>query len=117
MKMIRLRMLPLILAVGTSLSAGQAAQVAERPLRALLVTGGCCHDYESQKKILTEGISARASVTWTIVHEGDNDAKEHKFSIYKTPGWATNFDVVVHNECSGKVTNVAFVEGIAKAHF
>jgi hypothetical protein len=32
---------------------------AGEPLRALLITGGCCHDYEAQKKILTEGISAR----------------------------------------------------------
>ena len=35
-----------------------------------MVTGGCCHDYEAQKKILSEGISARANVEWTIVHEG-----------------------------------------------
>ena len=90
---------------------------AAEPLRALLITGGCCHDYQAQKKILTEGISARANVTWTIVHEGDGDAKQHKFSIYEKPDWASGFDVVVHNECSGQVTNVAWVEHIAKAHF
>src|ERR1700687_617589 len=87
------------------------------PLRALLITGGCCHDYEAQKKILCEGISARANVVWTILHEGDADGKEHKFSIYEKPDWAKGFDVVVHNECSGSVTNVAWVEQIAKAHF
>jgi hypothetical protein len=32
----------------------------EKPLRALLVCGGCCHDYARQKAILTKGISARA---------------------------------------------------------
>jgi len=85
------------------------------PLRALLVTGGCCHDYEAQKKILTEGISARAKVTWTIVHEG-GDSREHKVSIYEKPDWAKGYDVVVHNECFGYVTNVAFVEQIARAH-
>ena len=90
---------------------------AAEPLRALLITGGCCHDYEAQKKILTEGISARANVTWTIVHEGDADSKTTKFSIYEKPDWAKGFDVVVHNECSGMVTNVDWVEHIAKAHF
>src|SRR5438445_1664943 len=83
---------------------------AAEPLRALLITGGCCHDYEAQKKTLTEGISARANVAWTIVHEGDADGKDHKFSIYQKPDWAGGFDVVVHNECSGGVTNVAWVE-------
>src|SRR5205085_5846787 len=35
-----------------------------KPIRALLVIGGCCHDYPQQKKLLTEGISARATVEW-----------------------------------------------------
>jgi type 1 glutamine amidotransferase len=93
-----------------------SARAAE-PLKALLITGGCCHDYAAQKKTLTEGISARANVVWTIVHEGGSDDKEHKFSIYEKPDWAKGFDVVVHNECSGKLTEVPWVEHIAKAHF
>lgn len=95
------------------LAAGLAARGAE-PIRALLVTGGCCHDYETQKKILTEGISARANVTWTIIHEGDD--REHMVSIYQNADWAKGYDVVVHNECFGFVTNVAFVERITHAH-
>lgn len=90
------------------------AQSAE-PLSALLITGGCCHDYEVQKKTLTEGISARANVTWTIVHEGGSDDKEHKFSVYEKPDWTKGYDVIVHNECSGKVVDVPFIEGIARA--
>jgi type 1 glutamine amidotransferase len=90
---------------------------AAEPLRALLITGGCCHDYEGQKTILTEGITARANVTWTIVHEGGADSKDTKFSIYEKPDWTKGFDVVVHNECSGMVTNVEWVEHIAKGHF
>src|SRR5947207_9044038 len=84
------------------------------PLRALLVTGGCCHDYEAQKKTLTEGISARANVTWTIIHEGDNAGKDTEYSIYKKPDWAKDFDVIVHNECAGQLTNVAWVESIVR---
>ncbi len=90
---------------------------ASEPLRALLITGGCCHDYDAQKKILTEGISARANVTWTIIHEGDPNTKEHRFSIYEKEDWANGFDVIVHNECSGTVSNAAWVEHIAQAHF
>ena len=36
-------------------------QEEARPIRDLLVIGGCCHDYERQKDILTKGISARAN--------------------------------------------------------
>jgi type 1 glutamine amidotransferase len=99
-----------------AIAASLGARGEMKPLRALMITGGCCHDYEHQKKILSEGISARANVVWTIIHEGDSDAKEHKFSIYEKPDWAKDFDVVLHNECSGQVTNAAWVEHIAKAH-
>lgn len=87
-----------------------------KPLHALLVTGGCCHDYESQKKIITQGITSRANVIWTVVHEG-GDSRAHKISIYEKDDWAKGFDVVVHNECFGQVDDTAFVERIAGAHF
>jgi type 1 glutamine amidotransferase len=87
---------------------------AAEPLRALLIAGGCCHDYETQKTILSEGISARANVAWTIVHEGSD--REHQVSIYTNASWAKGFDVIVHDECFGNVTNVDFVEQITRAH-
>src|SRR5258707_1574305 len=82
---------------------------AAEPIHALLIAGGCCHDYANQKNILTEGISARANVTWTIVNEG-GDTRDYMVSIYKKPDWARGYDIVVHDECFGYVTNVAFVE-------
>lgn len=86
-----------------------------KPLKALLVTGGCCHDYTAQKKIIPEGVSARANVEWTIVHEG-GEVRTHHVSIYNQADWAKGYDVVVHNECFGHVTDVAFVERIAAPH-
>jgi len=92
-----------------------AAADEPKPIHALLVIGGCCHDYAKQKDILTEGISARANVEWTIVHEGDGSTT-HKMSIYKDPDWAKGYDVVVHDECCADVKDRAFVEGILKPH-
>ncbi len=46
-------------AAGLSPAAARAADdQTNRPIRALLVCGGCCHDYLHQKKIIAEGISA-----------------------------------------------------------
>jgi type 1 glutamine amidotransferase len=109
--------LALLLAVAAALSAARAgaADQPAKPLRALMVCGGCCHDYLNQKKIIAEGVSARANVEWTIVHEG-GDSRTHKVSIYENADWAKGYDVVVHNECFGQVEDVAFVERIAKPH-
>lgn len=90
------------------------------PLKVLMVCGGCCHDYASQKMILSEGISARANVEFTIVHEDAKDKKferEHKVSIYAKDDWAKGYDLVLHNECFGMVKDVEFVNRIAKPHF
>jgi type 1 glutamine amidotransferase len=103
-------LLSLVLLTATALAADPP-----KPLRALMITGGCCHDYEKQKRILSEGVSARANVEWTIVHEG-GDSREHRVSIYQKPDWAKGYDVVVHNECFGQVNDAAFVEGITAVH-
>lgn len=85
------------------------------PIKALMITGGCCHDYEAQKTILSGGIGARANVQWTIVHEGGK-SRDHKVSIYSKPDWTKDYDVIMHNECFGAVKDDAFVEALAKAH-
>src|SRR5262245_10128897 len=88
-------------AVFSCFAADATSSSTAKPLKALLVAGGCCHDYAHQKKILSEGISARANVVWTIVHEGED--REHKVGIYTNANWAQGFDVIVHNECFGFV--------------
>jgi len=85
-----------------------------KPLRALMVCGGCCHDYKNQKQILSDGLSARANVKFTIVHEGDD--RTNRVSIYEKPDWWKGFDVIVHNECFGMVDDNKFIENIVAAH-
>jgi hypothetical protein len=65
------------------LATATLAAEKQMPLKALMVTGGCCHDYVAQKKILSEGISARANVVWTIVHEGDD--RDHRVTEQGKP--------------------------------
>lgn len=98
-----------------ALSGGFAfAAETPKPLKVLLVTGGGFHDYTAQRKILSEGIAARANVEFTIVQEGTT--REHRMSIFEKADWAKGYDVIVHNECYGMVDDKAFVERIAAPH-
>jgi type 1 glutamine amidotransferase len=110
LRLVRIIAVPFLLLFGS-----QFPLHAAEPLRALLICGGCCHDYEHQKDILTQGISTRANVTWTIIHEGDG-TRNHEVSAYEKPDWAKGFDVVVHDECFGEVTNVDFIQRITQVH-
>ena len=91
-----------------------AAPQAKTKLKGLLVTGGCCHDYERQIQIITEGLSQRASISWDVVYEGKG--RDTKVSIYQDPDWSKGYDVVVHNECYGAIQDVKFVETIVNGH-
>ena len=105
------------------LTAGQTTAVEKTatkskvvPLKVLMVTGGSSHDYENQKGILEKGIAARANVQWTIAHQGGND-RNQMIELFNSADWAAKYDIVVHNQCFGGVTDVAFVERVAQAHY
>lgn len=91
------------------------AEETTKPIRALLVIGGCCHDYATQKDLIKNGIEARINATVEIAY---NDTKGTKpiFEIYNKPNWADAYDVIIHDECAADVTDPAYVGNILKAH-
>jgi type 1 glutamine amidotransferase len=101
--------------VSLALAADTAAAAAAKPLRALLITGGCCHDYDFQAKMLTEGLKPYGPITWTIVNEGGKTTKG-QIKLYEDPQWAKPYDVVVHNECFADTNDPAYVAKIVAAH-
>lgn len=104
-----------ILAQDVSTKPATAPKAVVKPIRALLITGGCCHDYEKQKKILTEGISARALVQWEIVHQGGSSTNS-KIPYYENPDWARGFDIVVHNECFADAADPKWTDRVLNPH-
>jgi type 1 glutamine amidotransferase len=92
-----------------------ADEPAVKPLRALLVLGGCCHDYEAQKDILKKGIAERARVEVVIAYDPDTTTK-HLNPVYNNPNWAAGFDVVIHDECTSDVKDVALIDRILAPH-
>ena len=97
------------------LGVGVAQAEKPKPLKALLITGGCCHDYTKQKVILSEGISQRANVEWTIIQEGGGGTA-HNVSIHEKKDWAKAYDIVVHNECFAGTTDLDWIHNITDAH-
>jgi type 1 glutamine amidotransferase len=105
------------LVLGAALLAAVSAPAADavKPLRVLLVAGGCCHDYAAQTQILEKGIEARVRADVEVVFNPDKSTKA-TFEIYGNPDWASGYDVVIHDECSADVTDPAYVERILAAH-
>ncbi|MFN3149338.1 discoidin domain-containing protein [Bremerella sp.] len=97
------------------LPATLLAADAPKPIKALLVTGGCCHDYQTQKNIIKEGLEARAHIEVTVVHEGGSTT-DTKIPLYQNPNWADGYDIVLHNECFAAVKDPAWTARVLKPH-
>lgn len=108
------RYLSVFAVLAVSFCATLAAD-SSKPLRALLITGGCCHDYDKQKDLLKQGIEARAHVQVDQVHT-TNTTTRARFDIYEKTDWAKGYDVIIHDECTSDVKDLAYVQNILNAH-
>lgn len=88
---------------------------AKKPLRVLLVAGGCCHDYATQTRLLKEGIEERIDAEVTVVFN-PSKTTDTRFEIYQADDWADDYDVVLHDECSASVTERPYIDRILNAH-
>ena len=104
--------LPLFLLIG-SLLPSQAQD--PKPLKILLITGGCCHDYAAQKDILKAGIEKRLHATVDQVHTDDKSTKP-PLAIYGNPDYAKGYDLVIHDECAAAISDEAVIAGVLSPH-
>jgi len=72
-------------ALALTLAPERAAWAATpQPLKVMLIAGGCCHDYATQKDLLKKGIEARANAVVDIVFI-DDDSTRPKLPILGSP--------------------------------
>lgn len=105
----------LILAGVILAAATLHAAEAPKPLRALLITGGCCHDYAKQKDILKEGLEKRAHIVVDQVHTADKSTKP-PLAILGNPDYAKGYDVVIHDECAADVSDPKTIAAVLAPH-
>lgn len=113
----KFRLPPSLLALAFSFAAGipLRADDAPKPLKILLITGGCCHDYAKQKDILKAGLEARANVVVDQIHTDDKSTKP-PLPIYGSPDYAKGYDLVIHDECAAGVSDQEVVEAVLAPH-
>ncbi len=106
--------LVLISIFSLSLAYLQAADPVP-PIRALLITGGCCHDYAAQKDILKSGIETRAHVVVDQVHSDDKSTAP-PLAIFGNADYAKGYDVVIHDECAAKIDDPTTIVAVLAPH-
>ena len=81
--------------------------------KAMMITGGCCHDYKQLKNIISEGISERVPTKWDIFFEMDQEKSKAKLS---ESGWSEQYDYIVYNHCFAHEKDASFVKSITEVH-
>ena len=93
---------PALLAIAYSFTCAQATaddSQESTPLRILLITSGCCHDYDFQTKAMQLALKERGvSAKWDVVDEGGKGTSA-QIDLYNNSDWAKGYDLVIHNEC------------------
>ncbi len=107
----------LLLAVlsGVPAAAFAGAAPGPKPLRILLVTGGCCHNYKLQSDALKKGLEERAFVQVDIIYTAQSTTRT-VFEEYSNPDWAKGYDLILHDECSADVVDEAYIQRILAPH-
>ncbi len=96
--------------------AKETSANASEPLKILLVTSGCCHDYDFQTKSMQLALKKRGvKAQWDVVNEGGT-GNEAQIELYKNPKWSEGYDVVIHNECFAKTTDPDYIRSITGPH-
>lgn len=112
----RLTHVAVLFVAAAALTSSTTASGAEtKPLRALLIAGGCCHDYKNQKDILKKGLEERANVVVDVVYCPDGSTRP-PIEIYGNPEYAQGYDVILHDECAADISDAKVIEGVLKPH-
>lgn len=94
-----------------------AQSLTSKPVKILLITSGCCHNYPLQTKAMTEAMTKLApKAEWKVVSEGGTSTRG-TIALYDDPDWAKGYDVVVHNECFADTKDPNYFRKITKAHY
>ena len=88
---------------------------APLPLRILLITGGCCHDYSKQKDLLKKGLEERTHAVVDQIHT-DDKSTHPPLAILGNPDYARGYDLVIHDECAADISDRAAVAAVLKPH-
>jgi putative heme-binding domain-containing protein len=86
-----------------------------KPLKALLIAGGCCHDYAGQHKVLSKGLQALANVQVDVIWTDDKGVNP-PLPLYDSPNWADGYDVIIHDECAAGNADVEVMKNILAVH-
>jgi type 1 glutamine amidotransferase len=90
-----------------------------RPVKILIVSGGCCHDYAQQRKLLEAGLKERMAADVShLYHDPKPGEKATRpaLPIYGNPRYADGFDVVIHNECAADEDSAQALDAVLAPH-
>jgi type 1 glutamine amidotransferase len=95
---------------------GRGDRFAGQPrINALIVSGGCCHDYSGEAKVMMDAIGRELPVDWTVALQGGRGTRG-RMPVYADAGWSKRFDIVIHNECLADVDDPAYIRKITEGH-
>ncbi len=100
-------------------TAAKDATVAPTPIKVLVVSGGCCHNYPAQRELIKQGLEQRINATVSHLFydpKPGEQATRPALPIYGNPRYADGYDVVIHNECAADESSPERLDAVLAPH-
>jgi len=90
--------------------------MAAKPIRILLVSGGCFHEYYlKQNKILVDSINKYVpNIEWNYIL--GNETTDNILPILSGKDYTRGYDLVIYNICWADVKDTAYINNICRNH-
>ena len=66
--------------IALSMLLTSCAVTKKKTIKALYLTGGCCHDYQSQQKIIPQALAQRINIKTDIIFAMKKEVMKEKLS-------------------------------------
>ena len=88
---------------------------AAKPIKVLLVSGGCFHDYAIQTRIIEDSLNRYIyNIDWQTLNL--NASCDEIVPLMASKEWGKGYDLVAFNICWAYVTDTAYINNICRIH-
>src|SRR5208283_424168 len=91
------------------------AIVPAKPIKILMVSGGCYHDYITQTRVLIDSLNKYIyNIDWQSLNT--NESCDEIVPLMTSKDWGKGYDLIIYNICWATIVDTAYINNLCRIH-